>query len=86
MDGHNVVTKVVIDNTNLGSVQKVVLTLKGNTAVHGSVFGGGDASAVTGNTVVKILENTKVYGNIYGGGNEGEVGGDTKVIVNGQSN
>ena len=82
---HILYTTVDLSNTTLGSVQTVDLTLKGNTAVHGSVFGGGDASVVTGDTEVKILGNTKVYGNIYGGGNEGVVGGNTKVIVNGHT-
>ena len=58
--------------------------IQGNTVVHGDVFGGGDASAVTGNTEVRVLDHTKVHGNIYGGGNEGVVGGNTKVIVNGK--
>lgn len=81
------------DLGTLGTVDgNVTLTLKGNTIVGdgtsdtGNVFGGGDQSAVTGNTLVEILEHTKVLGNIYGGGNMGEVGGNTKVVVNGQSN
>ena len=82
--GTHVVTKVDISKTNLGSVQTVELTIQGNTVVHGDVFGGGDASAVTGNTEVRVLDHTKVHGNIYGGGNEGVVGGNTKVIVNGK--
>ena len=82
--GTNVVTTVEIDNSNLGTVKEVSLTLKGNTLVQGSVFGGGDASSVSENTFVYIKDKTKVSGSIYGGGNMGTVGGDTKVIVNGQ--
>ena len=52
-------------------------------SVKGSVFGGGNAAAIDGDTLVKILYKSRVYGNVYGGGNQGEVGGDTKVIVNG---
>ena len=73
---------------DLGTLGKIVgevqLTLKGNTLVQGSVFGGGDASSVSENTFVYIKDKTKVSGSIYGGGNMGTVGGDTKVIVNGQ--
>ena len=89
--GNQFYTEVPFDN--LGAVLgNVTLTLKGNTIVGdgtadtGNVFGGGDQSAVTGSTLVEILEHTKVLGNIYGGGNMGEVGGNTKVVVNGQSN
>lgn len=52
-------------------------------SVKGSVFGGGNAAAIDGDTLVKILYKSRVYGNVYGGGNQGEVDGDTKVIVNG---
>ena len=92
-DNHILYTTVDIGSTNLGSVSgNITLTLKGNTIVGngtadtGNVFGGGDQSAVTGNTLVEILGHTKVLGNIYGGGNMGVVGGNTKVVVNGQSN
>ena len=52
-------------------------------SVKGSVFGGGNAAAIDGDTLVKILFKSRVYGNVYGGGNQGEVDGDTKVIMNG---
>ena len=54
------------------------------TTIQGSVFGGGDAAKVEGNTEIHLNKGTKVIGNIYGGGNMGEVAGDTKVIVNGK--
>ena len=86
-DGQQVITDVDLGHDNLGSVsQNATLTIKGNSTVLGSVFGGGDESIVHGNTEVQILEHAKVYGNIYGGGNEGEVRGSTKVIVNGKAN
>ena len=53
--------------------------------VAGSVFGGGDAAKVVGNTAIFLRNRAKVFGNVYGGGNMGEVSGDTKVIVNGQN-
>ena len=51
--------------------------------VAGSVFGGGDAAKVVGNTAIFLRNRAKVFGNVYGGGNMGEVTGNTKVIVNG---
>lgn len=70
---------------DLGKVTgNVDFTIKGNSTVGGSIFGGGDESTVSGNTLVKVLDQTKVFGNVYGGGNMGEVGGNTKVIINGQ--
>ena len=69
---------------DLGTVTgNVDFTIKGGSTVGGSIFGGGDESAVNGNTLVKVLDQTKVFGNIYGGGNIGTIGGNTKVIING---
>jgi hypothetical protein len=51
--------------------------------VSGSVFGGGDAAKVMGDTKIFLRNRAKVLGNVYGGGNMGEVTGNTKVIVNG---
>ncbi len=83
VDGTNYVHTTVNLN-NLGSVTgNIKLTLKGTTKVKGSVFGGGEESAVDGNTEVIINDQTRVYGNIYGGGNMGEVGGNTRVVLNG---
>ena len=56
------------------------------TIIAGSVFGGGDAAKVTGDTEIRIQNRSKVFGNVYGGGNMGEVTGDTRVIVNGENN
>ena len=82
---HILYTTADLSKTNLGSVsQDVSLTIEGNSTVKGSVFGGGEESAVGGSTFVFINERTKVFGNIYGGGNMGEVGGDTRVIINGE--
>lgn len=53
--------------------------------VEGSVFGGGDAAQVEGNTIIYIRNHTRVFGNVYGGGNLGEVNGNTKVIMNGRN-
>ena len=90
-DGHKIKTNEPLDG--LGAVSgNVTLTLKGSTTVGtqgdsntGNVFGGGDESAVTGNTTVKLEEGTTVLGNVYGGGNEGPVGGNSEVIIPNQS-
>lgn len=82
---HTLYTGTDVTLTYLGNVTgDIKITLKGNTTVNGSVFGGGNESKSLSNTLVEILDHTKVYGNIYGGGNEGEVRGNTKVIVNGK--
>ena len=75
--------------TVLGQVGETDLTIKGNTSVEGSVFGGGDESAITasatatGNTKVTIEENdtheTPTINNVYGGGNTADVEGKTEV-------
>ena len=75
-------TEVSLDN--LGTVTgNVDFTIQGSSTVGGSIFGGGDESAVSGSTLVKVLDQTKVFGNIYGGGNIGTIGVNTKVIING---
>ena len=79
------------DLTGLGTVSgNVTLTIKGTTEVGtleggvlkagtGNVFGGGAQSAVTGNTIVKLLENANINGNVYGGGDQGVVQGTATV-------
>lgn len=77
--------------TGLGAVTgNVILTLNGdttvgymngNTLIGGNVFGGGDASAVSGNTRVTLEGNTQVLGNVFGGGNSGEVSGSATVNI-----
>ena len=82
---------------NLGTVTgDVEFTIEGNSSIGtfengvlksgtGNIFGGGDESAVNGNTLVKVFGQTKVFGNIYGGGNMGNIGGNSKVIINGNT-
>lgn len=77
------------DLTTLGTVEgNVTLTLKGNTIIGtesvtttGHVYGGGDESAVTGNTSVKLQQGAMVRGSVYGGGNRGPVSGNSEVII-----
>ena len=74
------------DLTTLGTVTgNVDLTLGGATAVAGSVFGGGEESAVTGDSPVSVTVTlqgqTHVTGSVYGGGDQGRVDGNTSVIL-----
>ena len=83
-EGMYVVTKVDISPTNLGSVGSAVLTLKGETSVGKSVYGGGDQSTINGTgtlgkATVTIEGNTQVAGNVFGGGNIGSVSGSVAV-------
>lgn len=47
----------------------------------GSVYGGGEESAVDSDTHVLLRGNTHVLGNVFGGGNKGVVGGSTHVKI-----
>ena len=87
---HDVYTDVNL--TALGQVENAVLTIKGNSTIGsieggllkdgtGCVYGGGDESAVNGDTEVIIQDNVQVHGDVFGGGKEGAVGGSTHVII-----
>ena len=88
-----------VDLTTLGQVTNTDLTIKGNTIVKGQifdaeghvtettggVFGGGDMSAVNGNTKIDI-QNTDATGgvlNVFGGGNTADVIGNSQVDITG---
>ena len=95
------------DLTTLGQVTgDVILNISGNTLVEGlavdyegnltggdrgGVFGGGDASAVLGNTTVTInataLQTGAAYNaySVYGGGNSASVGGNSTVTLQGNT-
>ena len=92
----NTGTKTLYTEENLdalGEVHTATLTLKGNTTVGtllnngslkantGNVYGGGDESAVSGNTIVILQEGATIHGNVYGGGNNGPVGGNSEVKI-----
>lgn len=74
---------------NLGTVTgNVTITIAGDTTIGtegdsetGNVYGGGDESAVDGNTTVILQDNAHVLGNVFGGGNEGEVSGTATVTI-----
>ncbi len=69
-----------VDLDALGTVEgNITLTLKGTTSVSGSIYGGGEESAVLGDTRVLLKGTTLVLGNVFGGGNKGPVGGNTHV-------
>lgn len=75
-------TAVVEGKVNIG---------EDSEAQTGGVFGGGDASAVVGNTVVKIdatgQQNDYGYNtyNVFGGGNKASVTGNSTVTLEGKS-
>ena len=101
------VDRASIDLSALGTVDgTATLNIDGNTIVEGKVFnadgtvkeqtggvfGGGDASAALGNTVVnitatgtKVAEGYPDYNalNVFGGGNEADVKGNTTVNMTG---
>lgn len=91
-------TELPLDN--LGTVSSTAtLTIKGDSEIGtmqgepgsqtlkpgtGNVYGGGDQSAVAGNTIVILQEGATVHGNVYGGGNNGTVGGNSSVTIQDQ--
>lgn len=88
-DGFTVKTTEALGVDVLGSVEgNITLTIGGSSIIGtagnsetGNVFGGGEESAVKGNTNVLLKGNTHVRGNVYGGGNRGAVTGNTSVLL-----
>ena len=67
--------------TNMGQVTgNTRIVVQGGSEIAGSVFGGGNASKVIGNTYVHIQGGT-IDGNVFGAGNQAEVTGKTEVII-----
>ena len=82
----------------MGKVVNVTIDADGNKEITygaqtGGVFGGGDASGVVGNTIVKIdasgQQTTDGYDyntyNVFGGGNKATVTGNSKVTLKNKS-
>ncbi len=85
---HYIHTEESLDN--LGAVTgSATLTIEGSTTVGGSVYGGGDESAVNGGTNIVLTEKAIIgndedgTGDIYGGGNVASVGGNTQISLKG---
>ena len=90
-DNWYVLTTVSLEG--LGAISEYTeLTLDGSTTVGtlengrakegtGNVYGGGNESAINGNSTVKLKGNTQILGDVFGGGNEGEVNGSAKVNI-----
>ena len=57
------------------------LTIGGTTEIDRDVYGGGDASAVDGNTTVILQGDAIITGNVFGGGNSGNVAGSATVTI-----
>ena len=68
---------------NLGEVGgNTTITIKGNAQIAGGVYGGGNASNVSGTTTVKIEATESSFINeVYGGANEANVGKNTTVNI-----
>ena len=74
-------------------VEGLAVDYEGNSTGgnRGGVFGGGDASAVLGNTTVTInataLQDGATYNayRVYGGGNSAPVGGNSTVTLRGKT-
>ena len=85
----NDATLIIKGNSEIGTIAETDMDLEDGTHVTagslipntGNVFGGGDQSAVTGNTVVILREGATIHGNVYGGGNNGPVGGNSEVKI-----
>ena len=82
VSGNTIYTDV--DMTKMGEVDgNTTIEIKGdNSHIYGSVFGGGNASKVIGNTHVHIQGGT-IDGNVFGAGNQAEVTGTTDVVIGG---
>ena len=76
-----------VDLSDLGTVRgSTSIEIKGaNSHIHGSVFGGGNASKVIGNTKVHVKDG-RIDGSVFGAGNEAEVTGKTEVIIGDDNN
>ena len=80
-----------VDMSKMGEVNgQTTIVIKGNSVIGdaeagtgGSVFGGGNASKVIGNTHVHIQGGT-INGNVFGAGNQAEVTGKTEVVIGGE--
>lgn len=70
-----------------GSSVTLPLHEKGKIGAIGTVFGGGNAAAVIGDTQVNIgteaSKSADIRGNVYGGGNQADVTGQTNVVIGG---
>jgi hypothetical protein len=88
ISGKYIFTEEPLDN--LGAVMgNATLSIEGSTTVGGSVYGGGDESAVNGGTNIVLTEKAIIgndqdgTGDVYGGGNVASVGGDTQINLKG---
>lgn len=73
-----------VDMSKMGEVNgQTTIVIKGTTSIEGSVFGGGNASKVIGNTHVHIQGGT-INGSVFGAGNQAEVTGKTEVVIGGE--
>ena len=81
-DDKKLIYTKAVDLSDLGTVKgNTSIEIKGaNSHIHGSVFGGGNASKVEGSTKVHIKDG-RIDGNVFGAGNQASVTGKTDVII-----
>ena len=81
---HTIRTNVTLDDfgqVQMPGAQAIDFTIKGNSVINGSVYGGGNAAAVQGNVSLKLLDNTTVHGSVFGGGKTAKVNGNVNVQI-----
>lgn len=81
IDGESKVGKILHGIWNKTQNKLVVDTSNENSSEGGGVFGGGDASAVLGSTIVILKDKAEIEGNVFGGGNKANVNGSATVNI-----
>ena len=72
-----------IELVNLGEIAgNTSITINGNSLIRGGVYGGGNASKVSGqtNVIIETADNSDIL-NVYGGANQADVDGATTVNI-----
>lgn len=72
-----------IELVNLGEIAgNTSITINGNSLIKGGVYGGGNASKVSGqtNVIIETADNSDIL-NVYGGANQADVDGATTVNI-----
>lgn len=81
IDGESKVGKILHGIWDKTQNKLVVDTNNENSSEGGGVFGGGDASAVLGSTIVILKDKAEIEGDVFGGGNKANVTGSATVNI-----
>ena len=68
--------------TTFADVNGVTKIFIKRSKITGSVYGGGNAGDVYGNTIVSITEGTNIENSVYGGGNAANIGKENETSRN----